>query len=586
MAIITPKTDVYLLKCPLELNDANQLTFANAAAQAAYFQGLTKIHVSDDDFTYQRKDGVMRVPYLIDDLYGYNYCMYKNDNHSNKWFFAYITGLEYLNDNVTAVSLKTDTYQTWMFDLTYKNTFVEREHVNDDSIGANTVPENIETGELIVARSTNYGDVFDDKYHDGSYPRIVELMAVTCMPDGSTPESHNYTYGARMNGLGQGLFFMVFTNTEELRKATGLYDHNGRAGAIYSITECYRDLFNDSIFDNAQTYTELYGGFYFYVPDETKGGENNCKMGNPVTVFYPNTVVSGKYVPTFDGHVCKNNKMLTYPFSYIRVTNHAGGEATYRWEDFTIGTSTQNDSPNVYFQMFGAISTSPNYKICPCNYKKDYTGNLSAKGYSYDWGLTGQKLPPCSWISDYYTNWMTQNGVNIVAGVGSSFVNSMLGVAGSSLTATGANSPLGLAFAQLGAVQSGASFLNSVASSIGQMHAARTHPDQVQGDANTGDLNYSIGFTGYSIYTMCLKREWAERVDHWFSMFGYKVNEVKVPNITGRRNWNFVKTIGCYIEADIPQDDLEEIKSMFDKGITFWHNPTTFMDYSQNNDII
>ena len=52
------------------------------------------------------------------------------------------------------------------------------------------------------------------------------------------------------------------------------------------------------------------------------------------------------------------------------------------------------------------------------------------------------------------------------------------------------------------------------------------------------------------------------------------------------RNWNFVKTIGCYIEADIPQDDLQEIKSMFDKGVTFWHNPATFADYSQNNDIL
>jgi hypothetical protein len=69
-------------------------------------------------------------------------------------------------------------------------------------------------------------------------------------------------------------------------------------------------------------------------------------------------------------------------------------------------------------------------------------------------------------------------------------------------------------------------------------------------------------------------------------MFGYKVNRVKVPNITGRRNWNYVKTIGCYIDADIPQTDLEQIKEMFDRGITLWHNPATFVDYSQNNDII
>jgi hypothetical protein len=69
-------------------------------------------------------------------------------------------------------------------------------------------------------------------------------------------------------------------------------------------------------------------------------------------------------------------------------------------------------------------------------------------------------------------------------------------------------------------------------------------------------------------------------------MFGYKVNSLKIPNITGRTNWNYVKTVGCYLAGDIPQEDLAELKSMFDKGITFWHNPATFCDYSQSNAIV
>ena len=59
-----------------------------------------------------------------------------------------------------------------------------------------------------------------------------------------------------------------------------------------------------------------------------------------------------------------------------------------------------------------------------------------------------------------------------------------------------------------------------------------------------------------------------------------------MPNITGRSNWNYVKTSRCYIQADIPQEDLQEIKNMFDNGITIWHNPATFMDYSQSNAIV
>ena len=66
-------------------------------------------------------------------------------------------------------------------------------------------------------------------------------------------------------------------------------------------------------------------------------------------------------------------------------------------------------------------------------------------------------------------------------------------------------------------------------------------------------------------------------------MYGYKVNNVKIPNILGRKNWNYVKTLGSNIEGNIPQNDLQEIKNMFDNGVTFWHNSNTFLDYSQDN---
>ena len=69
-------------------------------------------------------------------------------------------------------------------------------------------------------------------------------------------------------------------------------------------------------------------------------------------------------------------------------------------------------------------------------------------------------------------------------------------------------------------------------------------------------------------------------------MFGYKVNDTKIPNITGRSNWNYVKTVDINITGDFPQADLQEIKDMFNAGCTFWHNPSTFLDYSQNNPIV
>lgn len=85
---------------------------------------------------------------------------------------------------------------------------------------------------------------------------------------------------------------------------------------------------------------------------------------------------------------------------------------------------------------------------------------------------------------------------------------------------------------------------------------------------------------------MSIKAEFAKIIDDYFSIFGYKTNEVKVPNLTGRQNWNYVKTIDCNIIGNFPQDDLQEIKDMFNNGLTIWHNTSTFLDYSQNNNIV
>ena len=70
-------------------------------------------------------------------------------------------------------------------------------------------------------------------------------------------------------------------------------------------------------------------------------------------------------------------------------------------------------------------------------------------------------------------------------------------------------------------------------------------------------------------------------------MYGYKVTEIKIPNITGRQNWNYVKTNNAIVESSsVPEIYLDEFKEMLNNGMTFWHNPQTFLDYSQSNPIV
>ena len=107
------------------MDNNHQLTFANKQAQYNYFNGLPS-RTLDDDFTYIRETAVIRIDADIDEIRQYNYLMYQNEAYSNKWFYAFIVDMEYLNDSCTAVMIKLDTWQTWQFDLTLRKCFVER----------------------------------------------------------------------------------------------------------------------------------------------------------------------------------------------------------------------------------------------------------------------------------------------------------------------------------------------------------------------------------------------------------------------------------------------------------------------------
>lgn len=173
-------TNIKLLKIPLELDNKNQLLFNNANEQFNYFNSQPFLLV--ENTSYQRKNNIIRFPAYIDDIINYNYCMYQNENYSDKWFYAFVTDMKYINDNMTEISLTTDVFQTWQFDIIYKKMFVEREHVNDDIVGLHTLPENLETGEYIIDETKYYNGLDNYKY----IIRITEYL------DGTKPLSTNF----------------------------------------------------------------------------------------------------------------------------------------------------------------------------------------------------------------------------------------------------------------------------------------------------------------------------------------------------------------------------------------------------------
>lgn len=539
---ITPQTNLKLLKCNLNLDEKNQLNFASKTAQYNYFNGLTKLEKTG--FTYQRKDNVIRYPAHIDSIIEYNYCMYQNSNYTNKWFYAYITRMEYVNDNMTNIYIKTDPYQTWQFDITFDRSFVEREHVNDDTIGLHTVPEGLETGEFITCADPiniyNYGT--------GGSEAGTNSYVVVCATD--FPNTAPSTFNKVINGVFNGCVYLVATGStssevsSKLTEILEAYSSNGRIDYIQSVFMIPKTL----VYFNNTTQLGVYsaGGLtcaYIIASDKS------YEFITPVTISI-NTTING-YTP-------KNNKLFTREYNNIILTNNCGSDVVMAYEDFTSNTPK--------FTCLGSITPGCSIKCVPLNYRL-LADSSSYKSYNY--GINGAKFPICSWTGDTYTNWLTQNGVNIA-----------LAMAGGALTIAG-----GVATGGVGLLASAGGVL-AIEQQVAQSYQHSIVPEQTSGNVNSGDVTWSSGKSMFTVYKTCIRQEYAKIIDGFFSAYGYKVNTFKVPNLTSRTNWNYVKCIDVNIEGYIPQEDLQELKGMFNDGITIWHNPSTFLDYSQTNAII
>ena len=171
--MFTPSTAVYLCNTPLKSDNKNQISFNSREEQFSYFNGLAVRRFSD--FTYQRKDNIIRVPVNAEVLFndGVNYVMYDNKNFSTRWIYAYITEIEYINANVSHIHIKTDVFQTWFLDCEILPSFVVRETVINDDLFKHTLPENLPTGEQITVATTTIAnslnsqspDEFDNNYY-------------------------------------------------------------------------------------------------------------------------------------------------------------------------------------------------------------------------------------------------------------------------------------------------------------------------------------------------------------------------------------------------------------------------------------
>lgn len=518
-------TKVYLLNVPLENDYANTLYFASASAQSSYFSGrLVKAY---SDFTYQRKDNIIRVPEHFDNLIGCNYVMYQNAAHSNKWYYAFITNIEYINDGRSDIHIETDVMQTYAFDYEVKQSFVEREHVSDDTIGLHTQPENVELGEYVANNHIKDPNL---------KPSNKIVMGATVTPSGEGGYD-SADIGGTYNGIYSGSKYYAYLAIDGEGGLSNLLQDMTDGGAGEAVTSL------------------------FLCPEFLQKQEGGGPINESTTAA--SYTFSVDKPSKLDGYTPTNKKLLTYPYHYLLASNGNGASAIYEYEQF--------ESTTCDFVTYGALTPGCSIRMMPTIYKGCQLPENE--------GLNLGKYPQCNWATDQYTNWLTQNGVNIATSLISAGANVFAGIKMGAMTG-------GAAGALVGGVVGGASGIAQIANTLQEVRNADRVPPQSQGNINCGDVVTSTGDNTFHYYPMSIKAEYAKIIDKYFDMFGYKVNMIKVPNKAHRSSYWYTKTINVNITGAIPMRDMEKIKACYNNGITFWRSPSNIKDYSIENGIV
>lgn len=524
-------TEVRLMNVPLENDYKHTLYFDTRDEQTNYF--YNRSYQIASNFSYQRKDNIIRYPLNYDDLVGFNYIMYRNTKDTTKWYYAFITDIKYINDERTDIYIETDVMQTWLVEWDYflKPSFVEREHVNSDEIGEHIIEEGLQIGEYVPCKHTRAN------YHSTNNDYII--VGVTKTGDDGR------VLGRMYNGIYSGIRYYAFPHNSsgitDLDKFLNEYDEDAGGDAIICM---------------------------FLAPDKIVNvSGNNVATGSSVNKFtingsgYSNNYNIGVSTNNLNGYEPRNKKLMCYPYRYLLVSNNNGTSVPFRYEEF----KESGEIIRPKFQIESCLTPGCSIRMVPLNYK--------GVDRNDEEGLNLGKYPTLNWTSDYYTNWLTQNAVNISASVIGDGIQVIGGLAMAPFTM--GNS--------LGHVAGG---LQGIAGTMGEIYKASKVPPQSKGNTNCGDVITAAATNDFHFYDMTIKSQYAKILDGYFDMFGYKVTDVKVPNINHRRCYWYTKTIDVSIDGGIPMKDLNKIKSCYNNGITFWRSNYSIGDYSLDNVIL
>ena len=555
---VAPNSIIQFFKeIPLKNTYEDTFYFASRSAQDYYFSNLGVITGLMNQYRVDPSKNLITISIPYHKIYTYNYMRFKNTNHEDKWFYAFITDVRYNNENATDIEYEIDVMQTWLpassdenkNDYDLAECFVEREHSITDGIGDNIMPESFNCNEYVINNTESY------KLKEDGKPLSYTIVAIA---DKDDPSASNY------DRVYSGCKLYAFNNhsdtyIQELRNFILSFSAAPeKILSVYTVPElCVGGWITTS--ESHLIPTNSIGGLEYWSPQD--GSILNTT--------------------TLDGYTPKNKKCYTYPYTYPNIVTSNGDSMALRYEFFR-NSLGQIVPPQ--FKIEGNLTQPVQVTLRPYFYKNTTESNplLINK-------LVISGFPVCAWSTDAYKAYqVNQRPYDTIEAMTSTVIGLVSFIGGAALTATGVGASGGVPMIVGGATMAvgGASkAYNSITNACKNATLADIHDTQSSGVSNTANVDFAFGNLGFTIYQMTLPRTLMETIDKYFTMFGYSTAKVKVPNICARTRFTYTKTANCtLINNDIPVSDTDKIESIFNNGIRFWKDKSTFGNYTDDNE--
>jgi len=629
-AVAPTGTNVRLFSgIPLDVSQQNQKLFSSASARDNYFQTWPN-QLTVGEYSYQRTERRLRLGINVEQARNFNYLAFQNSDYGSRWFYAFITQVEYANRSTCYVYFKLDVIQTWFFDVSFKQSFVRRQHLNQfrsSSIGA-SVPFQRNDDEGLA-----YGEEYDIVGMQQITPEnpsvkwlviasTVDLSGSGSADSGSGTQS---SFAGSANGIATPFWFYLipFKTDDPAFTTTATYDGtpilrpdvflefistsssfaskiasisvtdwcpvginglyptyttaNASSGAISKKVEL-------KLPDNLSTWR---GRSIIQVTNNPAGFKYDINLGDPY-----------KYFTRYGA-----SKLMESPYAYLELTDFKGHMVMIRPEYVHAGNLQIRVIPSLSWLNKTAYLIR-HYNVSGTNgdiESNDAYGNtiISMDHAIYD-SASGDIPVATEQAATYIqanknalasakTNMRMKNNANTaVAGINGAIQGAQAGIGGGLAGIAGGALVGGALSAGTTAYQGHINYQALVNTQNAKLADIDNMPDNISGMGNNPIFDANAQLGGVYLVWKQVKQEYAEKLTDYFYMFGYKYNRlVDLSDMTqafhNRQRFNYVQTQNISIVGNVNSNDLHEMKEIFDKGVTLWHEGYTPGDYGSSN---